>query len=146
MEREEILLRSGWLKIWPGHSTRVEPAIGGSTGVPDVSLLHADYFGWAEFKVADCDGIFELRRRQKRWHRDFLAAGGWQAVFIVMDREGFWVIPSRAVVEGEGVRRDAGWLGGDVKLRWLEVDPFRIPSLLHDVAMRQYPARGIGRG
>jgi len=134
MGREELDLRKDWLRLWPGHATMVEPAKGSTFGTPDASLFHAEFSGWVEFKVAEASGDFKCRAPQLRWHRAFLEAGGSQALFAVLDREGFWLLPSYLVAPKEpNLTRNVYKLGGR-KVRWLEADPFALPLMCSRIA------------
>ena len=105
LARQEIDLRSKWLSEWTGQVTRVEPATGSTTGVPDTFLINAKSAGWLEFKVVGNGGTFEIRTPQRRWHRHFMeysTASG----FCILSTQGFWLINSRAAIEGQHVVGD----------------------------------------
>lgn len=97
MDREEIALRKDWLAGWLGHVTRVEPTIGSTNGAPDVHLAWDGMTCWVEFKIADEHGNFALLADQRLWHRAYCAHSR-NAIVCPMDKEGFWLIPSRRVI------------------------------------------------
>lgn len=123
MDREEIELRKLWLDHWPGHITLVEHSFGSTPGTPDAfaayygsGLLHP-VASWVEFKVADEKGCFELTSHQPIWHRAYNRFAS-NAFFVVMDREGFWTLPSSLVMDKiEGRKGNVLQMGGR-KVRW----------------------------
>lgn len=111
------MLRRDWLAYWRGAVTRIEPAIGGDAGAPDVWLAD-ELDGWVEFKVADAEGNFTLEPSQKLWLAETLPFFG-RVAYVVMDAEGFWTLSASLIpyAPGSGLVFNVYRLGGR-KIRW----------------------------
>ena len=131
MQRPEITLRKPWLRAWPGQVSLVEPSLGSTPGVPDTWVsyhgerLHLE--GWVEFKLREPNGSFQIRPKQRLWHREYLDGGGHCAAFCVVSDKGFCLIPSRRGLADPTTEGAACWSweslqGGE--------DRARLPRLL----------------
>lgn len=142
MNRDEIEWRKKWLAFWLGHVTKVEPAIGSTIGAPDVILENAPFYTWVEFKVADDEGNFCVRTPQVRWHAKYLQAGNKTALFVVMDKEGWWLFPSSVVVNDKVRIHNVYRLSGK-KVTWHYFDGEDAPHFaLQDMLSRAVQANG----
>jgi hypothetical protein len=95
MKRDETERRRDWLRLWPGWHTLIEPTIGSTPGAPDVHLVSSDPPfppGWVEFKALDGSGLFQMRREQVFWARNYCAFDR-RAALVVLGRDNWWAIP-----------------------------------------------------
>jgi hypothetical protein len=99
MGREELKLRARWLAEWAGMVTCIEPSIGSTFGAPDVHLVNETVDGFAEFKVVEAEGTFDIRKNQRLWHLRYQKYKP-NSCFVVLCQQGFWALPSKmAIVE-----------------------------------------------
>jgi hypothetical protein len=131
-QRPELAWRPDWLAEWPGHVSLIEPSIGSTFGVPDVSLVARGFDpGWNEFKWMDEDGRFVLRPEQRAWMRDFIRHSS-RCAITVMNELGFLTIPIREVLRGPyqssysapSLPSIVGWI------EWKDIHLKELPKLL----------------